>query len=275
MERYRVRAKNTATESENKIHDDEVASRLGFSGGLVPGVDVYAYLCHPPSERWGVAWLEQGTMNARFTTPVYDGDEIEVEATEGSDGHGHEQLQLVLYDSRGERCAEAVAGLGRAEPPGPLLPIADLPPDRPPASPESLGAIQAVGVLGGFEVGFHGGNVGPYLDDIREDLELYRSGAAPHPAWLLRQANYILSRNVRLGPWIHVGSECRHLGIARDGDRIGVRGRVVDLSERKGHRLVDLDVQWVVEGDDPRIVMEARHTAIYQPRGVLSSGTTA
>ena len=52
---YEVVAFNTATLSDNKIHDDEVASRFGFTGGLVPGVDVYAYLTHPPAEAWGRA----------------------------------------------------------------------------------------------------------------------------------------------------------------------------------------------------------------------------
>ena len=59
---YELRAHNTATDSENKIHDDEVARRFGFSGGLVPGVDVYAYLTHLPAETWGSDWLERGTM---------------------------------------------------------------------------------------------------------------------------------------------------------------------------------------------------------------------
>lgn len=40
LETYRVEAYNTAKLSENKMHDDTVAKRFGFSGGLVPGVDV-------------------------------------------------------------------------------------------------------------------------------------------------------------------------------------------------------------------------------------------
>ncbi|HEY3142742.1 MAG TPA: hypothetical protein VGJ86_16500, partial [Acidimicrobiales bacterium] len=54
---YTLVAKNTATTSANKIHDDEVAQRYGFRGGLVPGVDVYAYLTHPLAEAWGIDWL--------------------------------------------------------------------------------------------------------------------------------------------------------------------------------------------------------------------------
>ena len=46
IEPYRVQAYNTARQSENKMHDDTVAKRFGFSGGLVPGVDVMAYMMH-------------------------------------------------------------------------------------------------------------------------------------------------------------------------------------------------------------------------------------
>jgi hypothetical protein len=50
---YQVEAFNTAAQSENKIHDDAVARRFGFKGGLVPGVEVYAYMTHVPVARWG------------------------------------------------------------------------------------------------------------------------------------------------------------------------------------------------------------------------------
>ena len=48
---YRVQAYNTAVASENKIHDDTVARRFGFAGGLVPGIEVYAYMAHIPVAR--------------------------------------------------------------------------------------------------------------------------------------------------------------------------------------------------------------------------------
>ena len=53
LETYRVEAYNTAKLSENKMHDDTVARRFGFSGGLVPGVDVMAYMMHLPVAKWG------------------------------------------------------------------------------------------------------------------------------------------------------------------------------------------------------------------------------
>jgi len=51
-------------------HADAVAKKFGFGGGLVPGVDVYAYMTHPPRERWGRAWLERGKAECRLFKPV-------------------------------------------------------------------------------------------------------------------------------------------------------------------------------------------------------------
>src|ERR1700733_6944338 len=85
IEPYRVSAYNTSKLSENKIHDDAVARRFGFSGGLVPGVDVMAYMMPLPVAKWGRAFLERGLIEARFVKPVYDGEIADVTATE-SDG---------------------------------------------------------------------------------------------------------------------------------------------------------------------------------------------
>src|SRR5258708_24152273 len=59
LETYRVQAYNTAKLSENKMHDDTVARRFGFSGGLVPGVGVMAYMMHLPGSKLGRALLQR------------------------------------------------------------------------------------------------------------------------------------------------------------------------------------------------------------------------
>ena len=85
LETYRIQAYNTSKQSENKIHDDAVARRYGFSGGLVPGVDVMAYMMHLPVAKWGRAFLERGLVEARFVKPVYDGEIAEATADESND----------------------------------------------------------------------------------------------------------------------------------------------------------------------------------------------
>src|SRR5271156_6038374 len=96
---YRVEAFNTSRESDNKIHDDAVARRFGFAGGLVPGVDVYGYMTHLPVARWGRAGLDRGPAECRFLKPVYDGETAVVGASETDDG-----LEIRV-ECRGEVCA--------------------------------------------------------------------------------------------------------------------------------------------------------------------------
>ena len=110
IEPYRVSAYNTSKHSENKMHDDTVAKRFGFSGGLVPGVDVMAYMMHLPVAKWGRAFLERGLIEARFVKPVYDGEIADVTGEE-SDG-----VLSIEVESRGELCATGtcVAAGGRA-----------------------------------------------------------------------------------------------------------------------------------------------------------------
>jgi acyl dehydratase len=122
------------------------------------------------------------------------------------------------------------------------------------------------GVLGTLEYGFHDEAAEVYLGEVRETLPLYRDERVAHPGWLLRMANWALSHNVRLGPWIHVGSSLQLHGCVENGDRVSVRSRIVDVSDRKGHGFVDLDVLYVATGE--RVVASCRHTAIYEPRGV-------
>src|SRR5580704_17618465 len=126
---YSVEAYNTAKVSENKIHDDAVAKKFGFGGGLVPGAIVYAYMTHLPLERWGRAWLEHGTAECRFAKPVYDGDRVAVSASE-TDG----VLDLRL-DCRGTLCASASAALPDAAAPPALDEFCHVAqrPNRPPA----------------------------------------------------------------------------------------------------------------------------------------------
>src|SRR5690606_20778034 len=113
---------NTATATENKIHDDTVASRFGFTGGLVPGVDVFAYLAHPPMAAWGQDWLAGGHMRARFYKPVYDGDATTVTAT--PDGAAAMSLRC---SARGLECAEGSATQRGAAWAGTMLPTAQMP----------------------------------------------------------------------------------------------------------------------------------------------------
>jgi acyl-coenzyme A thioesterase PaaI-like protein len=202
-------------------------------------------------------------MHARFTRPVYDGDVVRVLPVDQSDDGGVRRARLELRDSAGEVCATAEATMPATPVPPPALTRwPDVAPvtERPPASPESLAPGTAFGLA---LHGFHAEHAGAYLDDVRETAALYRGAGVAHPGWLLRDANYVLSGNVRLGPWIHVESRVQHHRAVRDGDGVSARALVTREWEHKGHRFVELDVATVASGD---VAAQITHTAIYAPR---------
>jgi hypothetical protein len=254
-----VVAFNTATASENRIHADDVASRFGFTGGLVPGVDVFAYMTAAPLAVWGGDWLSRGRIRARFNRPVYDGDAATLTAEGPVDG----TMSLAL-EARGEACGSGTAWRNDPPPPPDIQPEADLPtPDaRPSASPESLPVGRVLGSL--KELYF--ADVGrAHLENTRQDPAVFEGGDLANPAYLLRRANYVLAQSVRLGPWIHLESDARLHGLIRDGEWLETRAVVTGNIEKNGHLIVTLD--FTVSSRD-RLAMSGRHWAIYEPRQV-------
>lgn len=249
---------NTATASENKIHDDTVASRFGFTGGLVPGVDVFAYLAHMPMAKWGRDWLTSGWMQARFIKPVYDGDTTQVTATDTADG-----MDLAV-SARGEHCAAGSARLRGRAPPANVLDTTAMPTmeSRPAASISSLPKHRTLGTLRETYTREEGL---AHIEAVRDLASLYDDGRIANAAWLLRRANYVLADNVKLGPWIHVESEINLHSLLHDGEELEVRAIVADNVETKGHLMVVLDVQMLAA---QRFIMSCRHWAIYEPRQV-------
>jgi len=259
---YRVKAFNTAKASENKIHDDAVARRFGFGGGLVPGVDVYAYMAHQPVARWGRAWLERGTAECRFQKPVYDGDIATVTAKETVD-----RLDLRV-ESHGEICATGHASLlDRVPPPPEGFAEPPLPPaDRPLAGETTL----AVGTLFGIRpLPITRELVEQCIADLRETETLYLKQGLAHPVIIARTGNWALNHNVVLGPWMHVGSKLQHFAAARIGDELSVRARITGNYQHKGHHFVDADVLVLANRASP--VARIAHTAIWLPRQLAAA----
>ena len=256
LARYEVEAQNLSRSSENRIHDDSVARQFGFTGALVPGVEVYAYACHLPVEVWGREWLQRGTIECRFAKPVYDARAVRVTGEPAG-----ESLPITV-ESEGVLCANATARL--AEPSMPAMdayPVAPLPRERPPADESSLAPGT---VLGTITREMSEEDADWYLDGVRERDPLYRRERIVHPGRILRLCNNALMDNVVLGPWIHVGSKVQHLSLAHVGEALSVRARVAGNYDKKGHRFVDLDT--LVVASDERPVAHVLHTAIYRLR---------
>jgi acyl dehydratase len=257
IERYRVSAYNTAKQSENKMHDDTVARRFGFSGGLVPGVDVMAYMMHLPVAKWGRAFLERGLIEARFVKPVYDGETADVTGEE-KDG-----VLSTAVESRGQLCATGTALLPAS---APSLSLTDFNEIAPVAErrPVDVASYQLGKWLGTLPRSWTGEAATEYLLDVRETDPLFTREGFLHPGLFQRVMNKVLVDNAILGPWIHVGSNMQLLAAARSDDELTARAKVTGNYEKKGHRFVELDALVVANGRTP--VAHCQHIAIYQPR---------
>ncbi|EKS35965.1 MAG: acyl dehydratase [Afipia broomeae] len=256
LEPYRVKAYNTAKLSENKMHDDSVALKYGFKGGLVPGVDVLAYMIHVPVAKWGRAFLERGLIEARFAKPVYDGEMVLVQAEESGE-------VMALTVGSGEIAATGTALLAAK---APSFSLADYPDTAPveTRTPIDAESYRLGKWLGTAPRSWQGEVGAEYRAEVRDAEPIYAREGLVHPGVLQRIMNRVLMENALLGPWIHVGSRMQMLSAVADSDNLAARACVTANYEKKGHLLVELDALIVANQRIP--VAHCQHTAIYQPR---------
>jgi acyl dehydratase len=238
------------------MHDDAVAQRYGFSGGLVPGADIFAYMVHVPVAKWGREFLERGLIEVRFARPVYDGETVQIE-TELS----NEYLALTL------KCGD-VRATGKATLPAapPAITVSDFPEIIPvrvkePVSDRSFPVSKWLGTAPRRWTGQSGSD---YRAEVQEADPIYAREDLVHPGALQRVMNCVLMDNALLGPWIHVGSRMQLLSAATGSDEITARAQVTANYEKKGNRFVEIIALLLANGRVP--VAHCQHLAIYQLR---------
>lgn len=245
-------AANFAQNSENRIHADDVAQRYGFRGGLVPGVTSFAYVIDAVVAEFGRPWCDSGRLNMRLLQPLYEHDVV----TASCDAGG----TVRLIDAEGSDCVEGRASTVPVVYVGELIPEAEVPSSRPPADGDSLAPGTVLGTLRHVAAADH---MRAYLESVNIDPEPWEKGELWHPGVLLLDANDVLSRNVLMGPWIHVGSDLSLFASVPLDTPVETRAVVRDRYDRKGHEIVELDVTVHAQST---LVAHIHHTAIYKPR---------
>lgn len=113
----RIRAINSASASAGSIHDDAKAREMGYRGGLVPGVTIMGYMSRIMNENFSSAWIADSTFNGLLRRPVYEGDEVTVEALASPpDAAGRIGVEIRVLDPEGNVCARAEATCRAPEP---------------------------------------------------------------------------------------------------------------------------------------------------------------
>jgi len=245
-----VVARNLDPAADNRIHDDDVARAFGFTGALVPGVEVLAHATSPLVAAWGAGFFDGGRVALRFRRPVYDGETVVVTAEPRADG-----FALAVTGPDG-----VVRAIGTAHPPAPGPPV-DL--GRYPVVPlpQPLAADPLPGPFGTVQVPGDAREARDYVAAVADPVPLYREAGLVHPGLLLRLVNLALMSNVELGPWIHTSSDCRFLALPTVPTTASVRSVVTGTSRRGAHDEVTYDAVVLL---DEQPVLEVVHTALYR-----------
>ena len=266
MNTWSATALNTAPDSQNRIHGDELAKEYGFEGGLVPGVTISAYLVHPLIELWGKEWLDSGYANCRITSPLYDEELFEVKSNIVDETHAH----TTLIRRNGVVSANAEISITKSLPKPPEL-RADMLVEEgfiaPQASKEVWSELKSNGCKA-FKFTWGAEDPLIYLSDASDlpDLLQAKEGGFSNLCFLLGCSNWALSGNAYMNPWVHVQTISQNYRAVPYGTSLIAEMQVNSVFEKKGHEFVDVGVN-LIDEEDKECVMTINLIAIYKLRG--------
>ncbi len=255
---YRVIAENHAQTSENRIHNDDVAARLGFRGALVPGVAVYGYMTHPLVETLGAAWLSCHATNVRFLKPAYAGDDLRIEHRTQDGNHevtcvGPSDELLAVLHSR------LATDLHAARKPD-VFSRAPVVRERPEIAWDNIDCERP---LPAWKWNANPEENTEYTAQVADFLPVYKEFIHPH--WALATANRVLVREFIMPAWIHVGSQIEQYRPFVVGSQVIVQAAPVEKWQKKGHEFVRLAIHYD-DSEGPLSVVQ--HTAIFRVAGL-------
>ena len=265
MNNWQATALNTAPDSENQIHSDDLAKRYGFKGGLVPGVTISAYLLHPVIESAGMGWLEKGYAHCKITSPLYDGENFEVISESSREG----QTNTFLKNEDGKIIANAESKIlenifSKPKYRGDPLIQEDF--KAPVASFAEWKNLKKEGCKA-FKFHWGGDNPLIYLSDEKKlplILQPSKSGHA-NLSFLLGCANWILAGNAFMNPWVHLQTKSQNYKTVSLETTLIAEMSVIDFYEKKGHEFIEVEVN-LFEEKSKQCCMSINQLAIFKLR---------
>ncbi len=115
------RSVNDARNLSGSIHDDAMATKLGFRGGTVAG-SIHLELFPPLLlQAFGKRWFERGTISMYFLNATTDREAVRAFLKEPPADAADAQVDAWIERDDGMRVAEGTASVGRPEQPTALL----------------------------------------------------------------------------------------------------------------------------------------------------------
>jgi len=200
------------------IHDDAVATKLGFKGGTVPGSVHMNQLAPLIVKIYGERWFERGSLSSFFTQATVDNERVRATAEAGD-----ERARLRQYNEPGDQISENTASLDPEDPGAELVRRMAM------QEPAAAGRLR---ILADFKVGDETKDTPvkvdrktliAQLDTITEELPLYRAKGVLPP-----------------GLVIHLAHLARGSVLARQKTAVGLFG-ALEIRNLAGPVLADVD----------------------------------
>jgi hypothetical protein len=269
LQNWQATAFNQVPHSANEIHGDKVAKTYGFKSGLVPGVTVSAYLCHPAVDCWGEAWLARGTANVNVLSPLYDGELFTVEVS---------AVTETSYQAQLRRPDGTVSATAEVSLPSQVNPLAapqrrfDVVASKRAAPPAVLATMQQLREHGCHAVAFNWLAEHEMHTYLLDEAQLPRilqmdGGGMANMSFILGCSNWVLARTVYMNPWVHMATRSQNFAPMPLGTALVAEMAVTDLFTRKGHEFVDVQVA-LFNADNDRCFASIDLRAIYRLRGL-------
>ncbi len=95
-----IAAVNQASHVTGSIHDEDRARELGFARAVVGAGMHIPLITRAAVAHFGAAWYERGFLQARFGTPMHEGDQVRVVLEEGQPAASDECLLAMRLEKR-------------------------------------------------------------------------------------------------------------------------------------------------------------------------------
>ena len=259
---HQILALNDATESENRIHSDEIAAKYGFTGALVSGVNVFGYMTQPLVRAFGESFLQRGILDVIFLKPAYQDDLLTIKTSEAKTETSKRNCITNISNEQGVLLAKLESWLPAELPQVNKLASVQCPTAAPARAEIAWDLIELNTPAPVFIWQ-------PTEQDNQEHVRVQRDNAKCyqgknayiHPYFLLDACNRALMRMFILPAWIHVGSKIILRAPIKVGQEITVKTIPLEKWERKGHQFIKLYIaMWVNQA----VAVEVEHTAIFK-----------
>jgi hypothetical protein len=221
--------RNLFQEATGSIHNDAVASKLGFRGGTVPGSIHMDQFVPMLLELYGDRWFETGGLSLYFTQATVDNEAVRAVAKAGS-----ERARLTMFNEADALVCEGTGNLGGLDAGSEL---ARRMAAQEPVAPTSLRILADIAVGDenhDLEVEVPLEALAKGRETITEDVAAYRDGALP-PSHAIRLAHMTRSAVMaRQKPAVGLfgALEVQHLaGPLKAGVSYRARTKILKFSE--------------------------------------------